>query len=284
MDNLAQKRDQEEVIAALKAYVKGRVKESVERRILRRRTQHPRESFDDFLVSLRELAKMCNFCSNECLQKAIRDQIIEGLCDGESIQELLQVKDLTLDTAISKCHSLEAAKKSRADIMGAQEINAASVGKTQDPITQLCMGCGGRQRRKCCPAQQRTCHKCGKTGHFGRASDCSTRSCQTFRQGLHPQSMLWSSPGSRDRTSKKGASLKRPASSRSRVIVTSVADVLGSCIDEERSELQNTVNHRVFERKLRSYSLEDKFTGDFGGRLRGTTTNQNVDSPICFPV
>ena len=157
----------------LKAYVivKGRVNESIERRNLRRRTQHPGETFDDFLVSLRELAKTCNFCSNDCLQKAIRDQIIEGLCDGESIQELLQVQDLTLDAAISKCRGLEAAKKSRADITGAQEINAASVGKTQDPITQLCMGCGGRQHeggRKHCPAQQRTCHKCGKTGHFGR--------------------------------------------------------------------------------------------------------------------
>ena len=61
----------------------------------------------DFLVSLRELAKTCNFCSNDCLQKAIRDQIIEGLCDGESIQELLQVQDLTLDAAISKCRGLK---------------------------------------------------------------------------------------------------------------------------------------------------------------------------------
>ena len=41
---------------------------------------------------LRELAKTCNFWNNDCLQKALRDQIIEGLLDGKIIQELLQVK------------------------------------------------------------------------------------------------------------------------------------------------------------------------------------------------
>ena len=38
--------------------------------------------FDDFLVSLCELAT----CNNDCLQKALRDQIIEGLLDGEIIR------------------------------------------------------------------------------------------------------------------------------------------------------------------------------------------------------
>ena len=88
VDNLGltteQKQDQAQIITALKAYVDGLVNESVERRNLRQRTQHPSETFDDFLVALCELAKTCNFC-NECLQKALRDQI-EGLNDGELIQ------------------------------------------------------------------------------------------------------------------------------------------------------------------------------------------------------
>ena len=49
-----------------------------------------------------ENLQTCNICSNDCLQKALRDQVIEGLRDGD-IQELLQVKDLTLDQAITKC-------------------------------------------------------------------------------------------------------------------------------------------------------------------------------------
>ena len=39
--------------------------------------QRAGESFDDFLVSLHELAKTCNFCNNDCLQKVLHDQIIE---------------------------------------------------------------------------------------------------------------------------------------------------------------------------------------------------------------
>ena len=108
----AEKRDQALIIAALKQYVDGRINETIERRNLRRRVQQVGESFNDFLVSLRELAKTCNFCNNDCLNKAIRDQIIEGLLDGETIQELLQVRDLNLDQATTKCRGLEAAKKS----------------------------------------------------------------------------------------------------------------------------------------------------------------------------
>jgi len=70
------------------------------------------ESFDDFLVSLRELAKTCKF---ECLQKNIRDQIIEGLLVGDMVEDLLKEKDLSLDAAVAKCRAQEAAKKQRAD-------------------------------------------------------------------------------------------------------------------------------------------------------------------------
>ena len=120
----AQKKDQAQIIAALKQYVDGRINETIERCNLRQRTRVG-ESFDDFLVSLRELATTCNFCNNDCLQKALCDQIIEGLHDGDIIQELLQVKDLTLDQAITKCRGLEVAKKSRTDIQGSVELNVA---------------------------------------------------------------------------------------------------------------------------------------------------------------
>lgn len=79
---------------------------------------HTTTSFDNFSVSLRELAKTCNFCNNDCLQKVLHDQIIEGLHNGDIIQELLQVKHLTLDQAITKYRGMEAAKKSCTDIQG----------------------------------------------------------------------------------------------------------------------------------------------------------------------
>ena len=136
----AQKKDQAQIIAALKQHVEGRINETIERRNLRQRKQVQGESFDDFLVSLRKLAKTCNFCNNDCLQKALRDQIIEGLLDGEIIHELLQEKNLTLDQAITKCRGLEAAKKSRSDIQGISDVYAVQTkppGITSPPMHRM---------------------------------------------------------------------------------------------------------------------------------------------------
>ena len=100
----------------MQRYVDGHVNETVERRNFRRQFQQEGESFDDYLISLRELAKTCSFCSDLCMQKNLRDQIIEGLHDGDTIESLLQEADLTLDVMIAKCRSKEAAKKNQSQI------------------------------------------------------------------------------------------------------------------------------------------------------------------------
>ena len=50
---------------------------------------------------------MAKFCSDGCCQKSIRDQVIEGLLDGDTVENLLQEKDLTLKTTIAKCIALK---------------------------------------------------------------------------------------------------------------------------------------------------------------------------------
>lgn len=174
--------------------MEGRVNETIERRSFRRQTQQVGESFDDYLVSLRELAKTCNFCDNACLQKALRDQIIKGLLDGEIIQELLQVKDLTLDQAITKCRGLEAAKRSRQDIQGTPEIQAF---QTRPPATRsgTCPGCGNAFHeggRKKCPAFNQTCRNCGKVGHFARVCSRKRPAAGQHRQSATPQAQALS--------------------------------------------------------------------------------------------
>ena len=59
----------DEIVTPIQQYVEGQINESVERPTFRRRVQQPGELFDDFLVSLRELAKTCKFCSDQCTQK-----------------------------------------------------------------------------------------------------------------------------------------------------------------------------------------------------------------------
>ena len=114
VDNLgltaAQRGNAGHVIDAMTRYVEGQINESVERKNFRRRTQQLCETFDDFIVALRELAKTCQFCSEDCSQKSIRDQIIEGLLDGDTVEALLQEKDLT---TVTKCRGHEDAATAR---------------------------------------------------------------------------------------------------------------------------------------------------------------------------
>ena len=84
-----ERKDVTAIIEALQRYVDGHLNETVERRNFRRRVQQPGETFDDFLISLRELAKTCKFCSESCTEKNIRDQIIEGVSNGDTVEDLL---------------------------------------------------------------------------------------------------------------------------------------------------------------------------------------------------
>ena len=160
----------------------------MERRNFRRRTQQPGESFDDYLVSLRELVKTCNFCNDACTQKSIRDQIIEGLLDSDTstVEHLLQEKNLSLDRAISVCQAQEAAKKQRAAIQqGPSHLNESVAALKTHPQKKvftpqaLCPGCGAQPHpagRMQCPAYRASCHNCKKLGHFARV--CCSRPVQ----------------------------------------------------------------------------------------------------------
>ena len=121
------------IIEALQRYVDCHLNETVERRNFRLRKQQPEETFDDFLISLQELAKTCKFCSEQCTEKNIRDQIIEAVCDGDVIEDLLQVNDLTLAKAVAVCRSKEAAKKHRSDIAAPESEVLATLRHSYQP-------------------------------------------------------------------------------------------------------------------------------------------------------
>ena len=149
----AQMKKTSAIIDAMQKYVDGHINETVERRNFRRRFQQSGESFDDYLISLRELAKTCKFCSDACMQKNIRDQIIEGLRDGDTVESLLQEAELTLATTITKCRSKEAAKKNRSQIEAREQETEAilALHSPQPPPQQgkprICQGCGGTQHK-----------------------------------------------------------------------------------------------------------------------------------------
>lgn len=178
-----QRKSAKEIITAIETYIHSQVNKSVEQRVFRTRTQQEGETFDDFIISLRELAKTCNFCNNECTQKNIHDQIIAGLADGEAVEALLKEKNLTLETALSKCCAHEAAKRQRAEIIPSTpetSVHAVCQQKQQNSSSShggpRCPGCGSGFHpggRRQCPTYQLVCHLCNRTGHIAKA--CRSR-------------------------------------------------------------------------------------------------------------
>ena len=118
---------------------------TVERRNFRCHKQQEGETFDDFLIALQELTKMCKFCLDECTKKSFRDQIIKGLQDPETIEDLLKEKDLTMETTIMHCRSCETARRYHADLGHEDPSTMAEIqtphqtAKVKPPFS----GCGG---------------------------------------------------------------------------------------------------------------------------------------------
>ena len=115
----------DETICAIKRHVDGHINETVEQRSFQQRAQHAGKPFDNFLVSLRDLVKTSDFCSEACTQKSLRDQIIDGLLDSNTVKALLQEANLILEQTISKCRAQEAAKRQRINITDHSESVAA---------------------------------------------------------------------------------------------------------------------------------------------------------------
>ena len=173
-----QRRDVGEIVQAISQYVEGQINEFVVRHHFCQHCQQPGESFDNFLVSLQELAKTCNFCSDKCMQKGIWDQIVEGLLDGDAIEDLLKERELSLDTAISKCRAKKAARQQREEITNVssestlvQAVQKAPKNISPRPSSAMCQGCGSGHHQgghQNCPAYHVICHNCNKSGHFAR--------------------------------------------------------------------------------------------------------------------
>ena len=131
--------------------------------------------FDDFLITTRELVNTCKFCPDTCAQKSVHDQIIEGLIDGGTIEDLLQEADLTLATTTPKLWSCEAASKSRNNTVVQDTDIVANLWKllqtSHQFVLSMCLGCEARaHRRGCrqCPAYNRACLHCHKLRQFGK--------------------------------------------------------------------------------------------------------------------
>ncbi|UYV77506.1 K02A2.6-like [Cordylochernes scorpioides] len=162
-----------------------------ERFKFRQRVQKEDESIDNYLISLRELSKSCEFGNLEA--DMIRDQIIEK-CNNKKLKEkLLQQENLTLSKTIDIARMLEIFRKeirllepqndqtlNRVQIKPKKHYNANNFNKGRF-TNQGTPSFSGASKPKCyrcgldthsaqeCGAKKMTCSYCNKLGHLFRA-------------------------------------------------------------------------------------------------------------------
>ena len=100
----------------------GEVNVIYERNEFNNRNQNIGENVDDYITSLRKMARKCNF--GMLSDVLIRDRIVCRILDNAVRKRLLEQPSLTLNQCIDKCKAAEATKAQMKVISGSQdEIN-----------------------------------------------------------------------------------------------------------------------------------------------------------------
>jgi len=96
----------ETIIFAFRSSIIGPLNIVQERRNFNLREQREGETFDTFLSSIIVLSHTCQFCM-KCKDKMLRDRIVAGVRDLNTVGKLLDAPDLTLSRAIEICKADE---------------------------------------------------------------------------------------------------------------------------------------------------------------------------------
>ena len=128
----------DEILQKLDSHILGETNETFEQYKFNTRVQKPDETIDDYLASLKTLAKTCNFC--DCLTTSLlRDRIVLGVKDYHTRKRLLQERKLTLQNALDICRSYEkTADQLKVTSGNAEEVHGLSSnqnGKNTQPST-----------------------------------------------------------------------------------------------------------------------------------------------------
>jgi transposase InsO family protein len=187
------------IIRKFDKHILGEVNETYERYKFFKRDQNITEPIDDYVSSLKELAKTCNFC--DCMKDSLlRDKIVLGIRDNSTRKILLQKRQLSLTNVIDICRGAEATqhqlkslgcdkqpesvnkvfpqKKKKDDRRSSESkgTKSSSMEEAGSAATDSdhrkkpmidCKFCGQwhvRDRRKC-PAWGKTCTNCNGRNH-----------------------------------------------------------------------------------------------------------------------
>ena len=177
----------EEIITKIGDFLKEQKNIMVSRHDLVKKRQAERQSFDDFLVEIREMAEEADV-ENMSSEDLIATLLVCGTSDNDARTELLAKRNVTLDTVIRICRSREKADKDQKSLSKpvagvrqqsnnrtrrarsqSQNRSRNSNKNSRDKPEKFCFNCGGPYPHNGeCPAKNRHCHFCKMEGHYSR--------------------------------------------------------------------------------------------------------------------
>ncbi|KAM7309829.1 uncharacterized protein ISCGN_006814 [Ixodes scapularis] len=180
-----------QIVQLVQNHIDPTPNETVERYKFHHRKQLESETIADYVAALKQLSLQCNF--GVSLNDRLRDKLIDGIKDGNILENLLAEPTLTFKAAVDLATWMEVAMKDAMEIRSEteiqQDVNRLVRGrkhKTSLPkkaseekgISRTsrtpCHRCGKTNHDpENCFARNKTCKKCVRTGHF--QLDCRDR-------------------------------------------------------------------------------------------------------------
>ena len=173
----AQRRDPEDIIAALNTHLDGGTSQRVYRKQLATRVRHEGEDLDAFLTDIDDITRKCKFkaLASDALAEEERkfDTLVSNINDKRVTEKLLaMVPTATYADAVTLVRATLAARQDAEKFTGAQAPAAAKFtgqpGRTGSSKRCPRCGYGAHPAGKKCPADDQTCHHCQQRGHFNR--------------------------------------------------------------------------------------------------------------------
>ncbi|KAF0307029.1 hypothetical protein FJT64_002331 [Amphibalanus amphitrite] len=192
------------VVDAMESHLRKQRSVLVDRRAFYARVQEQGENFEEFLCEVKELAAFCDFCTH-CYDSRLRDKIVCGLRDEETVKRLLEDPGLDLKKTVDICRASENARATCSDLRSptasVSRLSAYRRSRSRDarPAAQpggRSAGTAGVRRPQARPAAQpggrsagaagARCCRCGRAAHADPAACRATSAiCNSCGQRGH---------------------------------------------------------------------------------------------------